>query len=34
MADMMADGMAPQTATDKAFRRFDVISADYLIHQA
>jgi hypothetical protein len=34
MADIMANGMAPQTATDKAFRRLDAMFADYLIHQA
>ena len=34
MADIIPNGMAPQTATDKAFRRLDAIVADYLIHQA
>jgi multiple sugar transport system substrate-binding protein len=34
MADIMANGMAPQTATDKAFRRLDAMFADYLIHPA
>jgi hypothetical protein len=34
MGDIMANGMAPQTATDKPFRRLDAMFADYLIHQA
>ncbi len=34
MADIMAHGMAPQAATDKAFRRLDEIFAQYPIHQA
>ncbi len=34
MADIMAHGMAPQAATDKAFRRLDEIFTQYPIHQA
>lgn len=30
MADIMANGMAPQTAAEKATRRLDAIFADYL----
>jgi hypothetical protein len=34
MADIMAHGMAPQAAADKAFRRIEEIFAQYPIHQA
>ena len=34
MADIMAHGMAPQAANDKAFRRLEEIFAQYPIHQA
>jgi multiple sugar transport system substrate-binding protein len=34
MADIMAHGMAPKAATDKAFRRLEEIFAQYPIHQA
>jgi multiple sugar transport system substrate-binding protein len=34
MADIMAHGMAPQAANEKAFRRLEEIFAQYPIHQA
>jgi len=34
MADIMAHGMEPQAANDKAFRRLEKIFAQYPIHQA
>ena len=34
MADIMANGMSPQAATDKALGRLETIFAEYPIHQA
>jgi multiple sugar transport system substrate-binding protein len=34
MADIMANGMAPQAAADRAFRQIEAIFAEFPIHQA